>query len=80
MAGAKVFSSAPAVHGASLATNTTFAEDYRAIWVGTGGTLVCTLADGSVVTLKNVGSGVMLPIAIIRVDATSTATDLVGLS
>jgi hypothetical protein len=54
----------------------------RALYVGTGGTLVVRCADSLAdVTLKNVGSGQILDLRVSHVRATgTTAADLVGLA
>ncbi len=54
----------------------------RSLYVGTGGDLVCTLAnDASPVTFKDVPSGSWLPIRIRRVHAAgTTAANLVALT
>lgn len=62
--------------GAALATLP------RALYVGTGGTLVVRCADSAAdVTLKNVASGQILDLRVGFVRATgTTATDIVGLA
>lgn len=52
----------------------------RALYIGTGGDLVVTLADdGAPVLLAAVQSGTLLPIRAKRVGADTTATDIVAL-
>lgn len=51
----------------------------RALYVGTAGNLVAVRADGTEVTFANVPAGMFLPIRAIRVDDTSTASDIVAL-
>jgi len=59
-------------------TNLTVAA--RAIYVGTGGTLVLKGWDDVSVTFTNIPNGTILPVAAKRVMATgTTATDLVAL-
>lgn len=51
----------------------------RAIYIGTGGTLVATVG-GTDLTFKNLPSGSMLSVRASKVKATNTtATDLIGL-
>ena len=50
----------------------------RAVYVGGAGDLVVRMVDGSIVTLKAVPAGSMLPINIDQVRAATTATDVVG--
>lgn len=54
----------------------------RALYVGTGGTLVVRCADAAAdVTLKNVGSGQILDLRVSHVRATgTTAADIVALA
>lgn len=61
---------------------TDLAEPTRAIYTGTGGTLVCILLDDSAeVTFANLPSGCILPCRIKRVKATGTTASmgLIGL-
>lgn len=51
----------------------------RALWVGTGGTVVIVDTAGTQVTLANVPNGTLLPIRVDKVLAASTASNLVGL-
>jgi hypothetical protein len=61
--------------------STNFTDVPKAIYVGTGGTVVILAADDSLaVTLTNVPSGAILPIQAQRINATSTtASGFVGL-
>ncbi len=59
------------------------AQITRAIYTGTGGTLVCTLQDDSSdVTFSSLPAGAILPVRIKRVKATGTTASmgLVGLA
>lgn len=71
----------PAEHGFAITPDNAndLAEVTRAIYVGTGGTLVLRMRSGAEVTLANVPAGVVLPVRAMRVLAATTATDLVGL-
>ncbi len=53
----------------------------RGLYVGTGGDVkVDMMATGSAITFKNVQSGTVLPIRVIKVySADTTASDIVGL-
>jgi hypothetical protein len=56
------------------------AHPLRGLYVGGGGDVRCVGPEGDVVTLKNLSSGQILPVQIVRVYASgTTATDLVGL-
>jgi len=50
-----------------------------ALYVGTGGDVVCLDSSSTVVTFKNVPSGSTLPVRTARVTAATTATDIVAL-
>jgi hypothetical protein len=54
-------------------------QNARALYVGTGGSIVATMTSGAVVTFANVADGTILPISVKRVAAASTATDILGL-
>jgi hypothetical protein len=53
----------------------------KALWIGSGGDIVVDMeVSGSAITFVGVGSGVLLPIRVNRVRATSTtAADIVAL-
>lgn len=51
----------------------------RALYVGNGGDVVAQDRNGVEVTFRNVGTGVLLPVRVARVMATTTADDLVAL-
>lgn len=73
---------APAFTAFSIGTATygsALAETTRALYVGTGGTVVATMADGAVVTFANVQDGSVLPIRVQTVGTATTATGIVGL-
>ncbi len=75
--------SAPATRAASISpADSDFANGviYRALWVGGAGNLTVRMADDSGdVTLSGVPAGTLLPLAVKRVAATTTATLIVGL-
>jgi len=51
-----------------------------ALYVGTGGNLTVTMADGgNDVVFKNVPSGTFLPIAVTKVKDATTATDILAI-
>lgn len=63
--------------------NTDLAQTTRAIYTGTGGTLVCTLADDSGdATFVSLPAGSILPVRVKRVKATGTTSsmNLIGLA
>jgi len=51
----------------------------RALWIGTGGTLVLVTDGGETLTFQNVSDGVLLPIHASSVDALTTCTDMLAL-
>jgi hypothetical protein len=69
-------------HGAEVVTpnDTTEIPVTRALYVGVGGNLAVTMADGQVVTFIGVPTGVVIPIQVSKVMATNTAaTSLLAL-
>jgi hypothetical protein len=70
----------PIVRGRAItASNTTIFAPTRAIYVGTGGTLVVTELDGSTqTTYVGVLGGQWFPVQCVQVLAASTATNLVA--
>lgn len=58
--------------------STTFDPPTRGLYVGTGGSLVVTDPYGTDVTYANVPDAAMLPIAVKKVKAATTASDIVG--
>jgi len=61
-------------NGSTLETTT------RAIYVGTGGTVVAVMASGGTVTFSGVQDGQILPIRVQAVGAASSASGLIGLA
>lgn len=51
----------------------------RALYVGTGGTVVAVMASGGTVTFDGVQDGQVLPIRVQAVGSTSSASGFVGL-
>ena len=49
------------------------------LYIGTGGNLDVETAGGDLITFTNVGSGQFLPVQVLKVFATSTASDIVAL-
>ncbi|CDN42081.1 hypothetical protein [Paenibacillus sp. P22] len=75
------FVEASAQGAAAITPNdsTDLAKVTRGLYVGTGGDIKITMADGSVVTRKNVAGGITHPWAVKRIWATgTTAADLIG--
>ena len=61
-------------------SDSTVLEGTRALWIGTGGNVRVTTADGQTVTFANVFSGTLLPVQVTAVFATSTtASSILGL-
>ncbi len=76
------YQNGPATSGFSITPDDVNELSYvtRAIWIGSGGDLVVVMKDGSEVTLKNVGSGIWLPLRVKQIKATgTTAGSIVGL-
>jgi hypothetical protein len=72
----------PATRAADVTLNDTtqLAPPANALFVGTGGNLKVTLADGATVTFKNVPSGTVLPVSALVVWAAgTTAADVIAL-
>lgn len=51
----------------------------RALYVGVGGDIKVTMADGQVVTFVGVPTGIILPIQVSKVMLTTAATDILAL-
>lgn len=64
---------------ASITTSNTDPNAYSGIYVGTTGHLTVTTWRGTVVTFRSVPAGTIVPIRTLKVMATSTANNLVGL-
>lgn len=57
-----------------------FARRARAVYVGGSGNVVAVFADGAAITFTSVVAGSLLPVEVVRINATgTTATGLVGL-
>lgn len=73
----------PATTGAAVTPNDSadLAETSRALFIGTGGTLVVTLRDDtSSLTFLNVASGQVLPLRVKRIhDTGTTAANIIAL-
>jgi len=68
-------------HGAEVVTlsDTVEIPVTRALYVGVGGDIKVTMADGQVVTFVGVPTGVVLPIQVSKVMLTTAATDILAL-
>ena len=72
--------SAIATTATSVSPNDNTEVAYHGIYVGTGGIVTVQMRSGPTVIFKNVASGSILPISVIKVFATgTTATDMIGL-
>ena len=69
----QAFAIGTASYGTALAKTT------RALWVGTGGTVVAEMAGGNTVTFGGVQDGSLLPIRVVSLGTATTATGIVGL-
>jgi len=67
-----------AKRGATITADTEI-NPTRALWIGTGGDLDVEFPDNSQASLTNVGDGVLLPLAVVKVLGTSTASDIIAL-
>jgi len=70
---------APARNAFSVSVGSTLDPTPRALYVGTGGTLVVDLLDGGQVTFANVQDGSILPVRAAKVVSVTDAADIVGL-
>jgi hypothetical protein len=60
---------------------TVFTVPAEALWVGTGGDVNIVTPRGSIILLKNVADGTVVPVKAKQVKSTSTtASDLIGLT
>lgn len=76
------YHSAPAIGAATVTTSdtTNLTTTSRAVWVGGGGNLSVEFYSGSQVTIENIADGTLLPIKVVRVNATGTsATSILAL-
>lgn len=65
----------PAQYAAAVTPHdsTNLSQAARALYIGVGGNIVCVMqGDGAAVTFSNVKSGSILPISVLRVNATNT--------
>lgn len=68
-------------HGAVAVTpsDATVLPVTRGLFIGTGGDVVVTMADGQVVTFANIANATLLPIQVQQVRASTTATNVLAL-
>ena len=69
----QAFAIGTASYGTALSKTT------RALWVGTGGTVVAEMAGGNTVTFAGVQDGSILPIRVTALGTATSATGIVGL-
>jgi hypothetical protein len=69
----QAFAIGTAAYGSALANTT------RALYVGTGGTVVANMAGGNTVTFANVQDGSILPVRVVSLGTATSATGIVGL-
>lgn len=71
----------PAVHAFAITPDDDDLEFVtRGLYVGTGGTLVCTFLGGEELTITGIGDGAVYPFRLTNIDSTgTTATGLIGL-
>ena len=72
---------APASHAVAVTeSDATIFPVTRGLYIGTGGTLVVTMAkDGTSATFTNVANGTLLPIQVTQVLVATTASDILAL-
>ena len=73
---------APARQAYAIGTasyGTALPETVRALYVGTGGTVVAEMAGGNTVTFAGVQDGSILPLRVTAIGTATTATGIVGL-
>ena len=63
----------------TAAYGTALSQTTRALYVGTGGTVVATMAVGGEVTFSGVLDGSILPLRVTAIGTATTATGIVGL-
>ncbi len=51
----------------------------RALYVGSGGTVVVEMARGQTLSFANVPDGALLPVRVVKVLTATTASDIIGL-
>lgn len=83
-AATKLGATAPAAAHETVTSTTsvvTLAHTSRALWVGTGGTVVCNLASSTAnpATFLNVADGTLLPIRVTGFTTATTASGIVSL-
>lgn len=70
----------PAYDAFAITANGSELDRYtRAVFVGTGGTVIAIMASGGTVTFSNVQDGQVLPIRVQAIGSASSASGLVGL-
>ena len=65
--------------GAITPSNTDDLPQFSVVYVGTGGNVKVTTAQGTVVTFSNAIAGSVLPVRVRRVWADSTASNMVAI-
>jgi hypothetical protein len=65
--------------GAITPSNTVDLPQFSVVYVGTGGNVKVTTAQGTVVTFSNAIAGSVLPVRVRRVWADSTASNMVAI-
>ena len=62
------------------AANAVFEKGPRALYIGTGGTLVCSGSDGSGAQFINIPSGTVMPLKVTEiVSGSTTCSDIIAL-
>jgi len=72
--------STPAMGAFDITPGSALQETTRAVYIGGGGNLECTMDDGSTVTFIGLSAGVIYPLRVSAVaSGNTTATSIIGL-
>lgn len=69
----------PAAKAAAVVNGVPLVTRSRALYIGVSGDLTVTMADGNIVTFKNVVQGTVLPLRILQAEVSTTATNIIAL-
>lgn len=69
----------PAISGKVVTPSDATVISARSLYIGVGGTVVVEWTDGTTSTFINVVSGTILPVNVVKVRASTTATNIIAL-